>query len=179
MKITIEPTKQVEIKVDGKSVGKFEIDSSWNGMTKFKNDQHMIIASEDKHTIGDSVTDHFAEIFADIFGDKKPEPKEMTVVKLSGGLAHLEKDAELNIKDSVLHGTYLRFHTELSFIVKLTHNGLVELSKLKYVQVAGSDEKYLIFGWEKQEGKNIYKLKIDSAKAVPEFPKHAALWFYE
>lgn len=51
MNIEITPVEKYEVKVDGKSIGEFELDSSWEGFVKLKNENGVIIANDERTLI--------------------------------------------------------------------------------------------------------------------------------
>ena len=53
MKLDIEitPVEKFEIKVNGKIIGEFECESSWEGMVKLKNKDGVIIAGDERSLV--------------------------------------------------------------------------------------------------------------------------------
>ena len=51
LNIEINPIEKFEVKINGKSIGEFERESSWEGMVKLRHKQGVIIASDERSLI--------------------------------------------------------------------------------------------------------------------------------
>lgn len=89
MKATVTPRKMVDVAVNGKKLGLFEVVDEWNGLQRMDSMDgtgHIIVLSG-----GSSIADSFDFLFNDIFG--QPKDKELVIISASGPLSQDIKDA--------------------------------------------------------------------------------------
>jgi len=76
--VQIKPIEKYEVIIDGKNVGEFSKESSWEGMAKLRGAKGVIIINDDPSL--------FEDIFAGIIGKVGGEPRTVEVVKISPDL---------------------------------------------------------------------------------------------
>ena len=77
LEIEIIPVEKFEVKISGKSIGQFEVKSSWEGLVKMEDSDGRVIIASDYRNLVDTM-------FSDVFGKEKQS--SFSVVKISPSL---------------------------------------------------------------------------------------------